>query len=115
MKTRIAINGFWPYRAAMLCAPFMNPAHHIDIVAINDLGSVETQRPRLRLDSVPRQVPQNRSEVDATRIRHEAANSSRFFAERGPGESLPLGRSCIDIVMNDTGIFHAREKGSVHL
>ena len=113
MKTRIAINGFGRIGRNVVRAIYESGRTDIDIVAINDLGPVETNAHLLRWDSVHGKFPKT-VDVDGDMIRIEGGDSFKVFAERDP-KNLPWGDLGIDIVMECTGIFTAREKAAFHL
>jgi len=113
MKTRIAINGFGRIGRNVVRAIYESGRTDIDIVAINDLGPVETNAHLLRWDSVHGKFPKT-VEVDGDTIRIEGGDSFKVFAERDP-KNLPWADLGIDIVMECTGIFTARDKAAFHL
>ena len=112
MKTRIAINGFGRIGRNVVRAIFESGRQDIDIVAINDLGPVETNAHLMRYDSVHGRFPHD-VKVDGDTIR-VGDDSFKVFAERDPA-NLPWGDLGIDIVMECTGIFTARDKAAIHL
>ena len=112
MKTRIAINGFGRIGRNVVRAIFESGRQDIDIVAINDLGPVETNAHLMRYDSVHGRFPHD-VKVDGDTIR-VGDDSFKVFAERDPA-NLPWGDLGIDIVMECTGIFTARDKAALHL
>jgi glyceraldehyde-3-phosphate dehydrogenase, type I len=112
MKTRIAINGFGRIGRNVVRAIFESGRTDIDIVAINDLGPVETNAHLMRYDSVHGRFPQEvRVDGDTISVGDE---SFKVFAERDPSK-LPWGDLGIDIVLECTGIFTSKEKASAHL
>jgi glyceraldehyde 3-phosphate dehydrogenase len=113
MKTRIAINGFGRIGRNVVRAIYESGRTDIDIVAINDLGPVETNAHLLRWDSVHGKFPKT-VEVDGDTIKIEGGDSFKVFAERDP-KNLPWADLGIDIVMECTGIFTARDKAAFHL
>ncbi|MEM5474555.1 type I glyceraldehyde-3-phosphate dehydrogenase [Hoeflea sp. AS60] len=113
MKTKIAINGFGRIGRNVVRAIYESGRTDIDIVAINDLGPVETNAHLLRWDSVHGKFPKT-VEVDGDTIRIEGGDSFKVFAERDP-KNLPWADLGIDIVLECTGIFTAREKAAIHL
>ncbi|WP_412049897.1 MULTISPECIES: type I glyceraldehyde-3-phosphate dehydrogenase [unclassified Hoeflea] len=112
MKTRIAINGFGRIGRNVVRAIFESGRKDIDIVAINDLGPVETNAHLMRYDSVHGRFPHEVT-VDGDKI-SVGSESFKVFAERDPA-NLPWGDLNIDIVMECTGIFTARDKAALHL
>jgi glyceraldehyde 3-phosphate dehydrogenase len=111
-KVRIAINGFGRIGRNVVRAIYESGRTDIDIVAINDLGPVETNAHLMRYDSVHGRFPMDvKVEGDVIRAGKE---SFKVFAERDPA-NLPWGKHDIDIVMECTGIFTAKDKASLHL
>lgn len=111
-KVRIAINGFGRIGRNVVRAIYESGRTDIDIVAINDLGPVETNAHLMRYDSVHGRFPHD-VKVDGDTIR-VGKESFKVFAERDPA-NLPWGKHDIDIVMECTGIFTAKDKASLHL
>ena len=112
MKTRVAINGFGRIGRNVVRAIFESGRTDIDIVAINDLGPVETNAHLMRYDSVHGKFPREVT-VSGDRI-HVGKESFRVLAERDP-KNLPWKDMDIDIVMECTGIFTDKAKASMHL
>ena len=111
-KVKIAINGFGRIGRNVARAIFESGRTDVDIVAINDLGPVETNAHLMRYDSVHGRFPGEISvEGDVIKVGSE---SFKVFAERDP-KALPWGDLDIDIVMECTGIFADKEKASMHL
>ncbi|NKX46357.1 type I glyceraldehyde-3-phosphate dehydrogenase [Roseicyclus persicicus] len=110
MTVKVAINGFGRIGRNVLRAIVENGRTDIEVVAINDLGPVETNAHLLRYDSVhgrfPGTVTTTASTIDVGRGPIEVT------AIRNPAE-LPW--SHVDIVMECTGIFTDRDKAAVHL
>jgi glyceraldehyde 3-phosphate dehydrogenase len=110
MTVKVAINGFGRIGRNVLRAIYESGRTDIEVVAINDLGPVETNAHLLRYDSVhgkfPGTVKVSGDTIDLGR------NDIRVTAERNPAD-LPW--SDVDIAMECTGIFTAREKAAAHL
>ena len=113
MTVKIAINGFGRIGRNVVRAIYESGRKDIDIVAINDLGPVETNAHLMRYDSVHGRFPKAVT-VDGNTIHIEGGDSFKCFAERDP-KNLPWGDLGIDIVMECTGIFTAKDKASMHL
>lgn len=111
-KLRIAINGFGRIGRNVARAIFESGRTDIDIVAINDLGPVETNAHLMRYDSVHGRFPGEIS-VSGDQI-NVGSESFKVLAERNPSD-LPWGELDIDVVMECTGIFTSKEKASLHL
>jgi glyceraldehyde 3-phosphate dehydrogenase len=112
-KVRIAINGFGRIGRNVVRAIYESGRKDIDIVAINDLGPVETNAHLMRYDSVHGRFPHS-VEVVGDTIRIAGGDSFKVLAERDPSK-LPWKELDIDIAMECTGIFTAKEKASMHL
>ncbi|EBV3599786.1 type I glyceraldehyde-3-phosphate dehydrogenase, partial [Salmonella enterica subsp. enterica serovar Virchow] len=80
--------------------------------AVNDLGPVETNAHLLRFDSVHGKFP-HEVKVDGDVI-NVGSDSFKVFAERDPSK-LPWKELDIDIALECTGIFTARDKAAAHL
>jgi glyceraldehyde 3-phosphate dehydrogenase len=113
MTVKVAINGFGRIGRNVVRAIYESGRKDIDVVAINDLGPVETNAHLMRYDSVHGRFPKA-VEVKGDTIHIEGGDSFKVFAERDP-KNLPWGDLDIDIVMECTGIFTAKEKASLHL
>ena len=112
MTLKVAINGFGRIGRLALRSMIEHQRKDIEVVAINDLGPVETNAHLLQFDSVHGRFPsavgtgEGELTIDGKAI--------KVFAERDPKE-LPWGDLGVDIVMECTGIFTAREKAAMHL
>jgi len=110
MTVKVAINGFGRIGRNVLRAVIESGRTDIEVMAINDLGPVETNAHLLQYDSVhgrfPVEVSVGENWIDVGRGR------IRVTAERDPA-ALPWAD--IDIVMECTGIFTSREKAALHL
>ena len=110
MTVKVAINGFGRIGRNVLRAIIESGRTDIEVVAINDLGPVETNAHLLRFDSVhgrfPGTVTTTATTIDAGRGPMEVT------AIKNPAD-LPWAH--VDIVMECTGIFTDREKAKVHL
>lgn len=110
MTVKVAINGFGRIGRNVLRAIVESGRTDIEVVAINDLGPVETNAHLLRFDSVhgrfPHEVKVSGSTIDVGRGPIEVS------AIRNPAE-LPW--QDVDVVMECTGIFTDRDKAAVHL
>jgi glyceraldehyde 3-phosphate dehydrogenase len=112
MAVRVAINGFGRIGRNILRAIHESKRTDIQVVAINDLGPVETNAHLLRYDSVHGRFPGTVT-VDGDSI--DLGNGKiKVTAVRDPS-SLPWKELGIDIAMECTGIFSAKAKASAHL
>ena len=109
MTTRVAINGFGRIGRLVLRALIETGRDDIEVVAINDLGPVESNAHLLRFDSVhgrfPAEVTVSGNSIDVGR------GPIKVSAERDPA-NLPW--EDVDIVLECTGIFKD-DKALVHL
>ena len=112
MAVRVAINGFGRIGRNILRAIHESKRTDIQVVAINDLGPVETNAHLLRYDSVHGRFPGTVT-VDGDSI--DLGNGKiKVTAVRDPS-TLPWKDLGIDIAMECTGIFSAKAKASAHL
>ena len=112
MAVRVAINGFGRIGRNVLRAVVESGRDDLEVVAINDLGPVETNAHLLRYDSVHGRFP-GEVRVDGDSI-DVGRGPIRVTAERDPAK-LPHGELGIDIVMECTGIFTSPDKARAHL
>ncbi|WP_108658861.1 type I glyceraldehyde-3-phosphate dehydrogenase [Acuticoccus kandeliae] len=110
MTVKVAINGFGRIGRNVLRAIVEAGRTDIEVVAINDLGPVETNAHLLRYDSVHGRFP-GKVSVDGDAIVVDG-KSIRVTAERDP-KALPW--KDVDIALECTGIFTARDKAALHL
>lgn len=112
MAVRVAINGFGRIGRLVLRAIAESGRKDIQVVAINDLGSVEANAHLLKWDSVhgpfPGKIKVTKSSFDLGR------GPIKVLAERDPSK-LPWKELGIDIAFECTGIFTSKEKASAHL
>jgi len=112
MPVKVAINGFGRIGRNIVRAIYESGRKDIDVVAVNDLGPVETNAHLMRYDSVHGRFPIE-VKVEGNTI-HAGDESFQVFAERDPSK-LPWKDLGIDIVLECTGIFTSKEKASAHL
>jgi glyceraldehyde 3-phosphate dehydrogenase (phosphorylating) len=112
MAVRVAINGFGRIGRNVLRAIAEAGRKDIEVVGINDLGPVETNAHLLRYDSVHGRFPGTVTvEGDSISLGN---GKIKVSAERDPAK-LPWKSLGVDIALECTGIFTAREKASAHL
>ena len=112
MAVRVAINGFGRIGRNVLRSILEHGRTDIEVVAINDLGPVETNAHLLKYDSVHGTLPMDVS-VDGDMIK-VGGQSFKVTAIRDPKE-LPHGANNVDIAMECTGIFADKAKAAMHL
>ncbi|GHD20052.1 type I glyceraldehyde-3-phosphate dehydrogenase [Tianweitania populi] len=112
MTVKVAINGFGRIGRNILRAIHENGREDIEVVAINDLGPVETNAHLLRFDSIHGKYP-GKIEVDGDAIVVDGKRI-KVTAVKNPAE-LPHKDLGVDIALECTGIFTSKEKASAHL
>ncbi len=112
MSVRVSINGFGRIGRNILRAIIESGRDDIQVVAINDLGPIETNAHLLRYDTVhgrfPAAVKVSGDNIDVGK------GPIKVTSIRDP-KDLPLKELKVDIAMECTGIFASREKASMHL
>jgi glyceraldehyde 3-phosphate dehydrogenase len=112
MALRVSINGFGRIGRLVLRSIVENARRDIEVVAINDLGPIETNAHLLRYDSThgrfPALVSVNGDVLDV------GTGPIKVTAERDPSK-LPHKDLGVDIAFECTGIFTAKDKASAHL
>ncbi len=111
MTVRVGINGFGRIGRNFFRAAKQQGAD-IDFVAVNDLGDQATMAHLLKYDSVLGNLPNDISAVDGG-ISVDG-DVLKVLSERNPSD-LPWGDLGVDVVIESTGIFTARDKAAMHL
>ena len=107
---RVAINGFGRIGRLVFRAALNDP--DIDFVAVNDLTDAATLAHLLRYDSVHGRLPQAvRVDGDSIRCGDDAF---KVLSIRNPKE-LPWKELNVDVVVESTGLFTARDQAAQHL
>ena len=112
MAVRVAINGFGRIGRLVLRSIIEHDRKDIEVVAINDLGPVETNAHLLQYDTVHGKLNEE-VVVDGDMIR-VGDRAFKCTAIRNPAE-LPHGDMGVDIAFECTGIFASKEKAAAHL
>jgi glyceraldehyde 3-phosphate dehydrogenase (phosphorylating) len=112
MTVKVAINGFGRIGRNVLRAVVESGRKDIEVVAVNDLGPVETNAHLLRFDSVHGRFPSEVS-VDGDSLVVDG-QKIKVTAIRNPAE-LPHKQLGVDIALECTGIFTSKEKAKAHL
>ncbi len=113
MTLRVAINGYGRIGRNVLRAHYEgNKKHDIQIVAINDLGPVETNAHLTQYDTAHGKFPGTVT-VDGEFL---VVNGDKIkvFAQRDPA-LIPWGELKVDVVLECTGFFTTKEKASAHI
>lgn len=111
MTVRVGINGFGRIGRNFFRAIAARGAD-IEIVAVNDLGSLKTMAHLLKYDSVLGVLPHTIEAVDGG-ISVDG-KVLKVLTERDP-KALPWGALGVDLVIESTGIFTDRDKAAMHL
>ncbi|MDR2244833.1 MAG: type I glyceraldehyde-3-phosphate dehydrogenase [Burkholderiales bacterium] len=110
---KVAINGYGRIGRNILRALYENDKKApIEIVAINDLGSPETNAHLTRFDTTHGKFP-GKIEVDGE-VMIVNGDRIKVFAQRDPAQ-LPWGELGVDVVLECTGLFTSKEKAGAHL
>ncbi len=110
MAIRIAINGFG--RIGRAFARRSRGREEIEIIAVNDLGSLGNLAYLLKYDSVYGRFPAEVSTKEGALV--IAGNEVKFFSEKDPAQ-LPWKDLAIDVVVESTGFFTDYEKANAHI
>ena len=112
MAVRVAINGFGRIGRLVMRAIIESRRNDLEVVAINDLGSVETNAHLLKYDSVHGTLPADVTvDGDAIDVGH---GPIRVMAEREP-DKLPWKDLGVDVALECTGLFSDRQAAARHL
>jgi glyceraldehyde 3-phosphate dehydrogenase len=112
MALRVAINGFGRIGRLVLRSIFEYGRRDIEVVAINDLGPIETNAHLFRYDSTHGRFP-GRVTVEGDTL-DIGLGPIKCTAIRDPAE-LPHKALGVDIALECTGIFTSRDKAAGHL
>ena len=111
MTVRVGINGFGRIGRNFFRAVKQQGAD-IEIVAVNDLGDLKTMAHLLKYDSVMGRLGSDVAVVDGGIA--IGGVTLRVLAERDPAK-LPWGDLGVDVDIESTGVFTARDKAALHL
>lgn len=109
MAIRVAINGFGRIGRAFARRSY---GRGIEIVAVNDLGSLENLAYLLKYDTVYGRAPFSVSSEGG--VLAIDGKEVKFFSEKDPSQ-LPWKELAIDVVVEATGFFTDYEKASAHI
>ena len=112
MATKIAINGFGRIGRCIARILFDKADHGLELAAINDLTSAETNAHLLQFDSVHRTFRKNVAAKDGAL--YVGDTKVPVFAEKDPTK-LPWKELGVDIVLECTGAFRDQAGGQKHL
>lgn len=112
MAIKVGINGFGRIGRQVYKAIRENYDRDIDVVAVNDIGNIKIMTHLLKYDT---NYGRFHGEVVAREDGFVAnGDEVRVLAERDPAK-LPWSKLGVDIVIESTGLFRAREKAKLHL
>lgn len=109
MAIRVAINGFGRIGRAFAR---LSHGREIEIVAVNDLGSLENFAYLLKYDTVYGRAPFSVDAKDGALFID--GKEVRFLSEKDPTQ-LPWKNLAIDVVVESTGFFTNYEKAKAHI
>ncbi len=109
---KIGINGFGRIGRLILRAILENYKNKIEVVAVNDLGSIETNAHLIKYDSTHGVINE---EITTSKDGFAIGNHKiKVFAERDPAK-IPWGKVGADVVLECTGIFLDRFSAEKHI
>ena len=108
----IGINGFGRIGRLILRAILENYKNKINVVAINDLGSIDTNAHLIKYDSTHGTINE---EIETSTDGFKILNHNiKVFAEKDPS-NIPWGKIGADVVLECTGIFLDKASAQKHL
>ena len=110
MAIRIGINGFG--RIGRMAFRAMLGKKEVEVVAVNDITDAKTLAHLLKHDSVHGSL-KHQVKAEGNQIMLDG-HAFRVIAERDPAK-LPWKELKVDVVIESTGLFTAREKAALHL
>ena len=112
MAINVAINGFGRIGRLVLRGIIESGRKDINVVAINDLGSIEANAHMLQYDSIHGTLP---VKVKATKTGINVGGKGiKVLSERDPA-SLPWEKLGVDVALECTGLFTTQETAGKHL
>ena len=109
---KIGINGFGRIGRLILRALLENYKDKIQVVAINDLGSIETNAHLIKYDSTHGTL---NHDVKTSKDGFEISNQKiKVFSEKDPGK-IPWGKVNADVVLECTGRFLDKPSAQNHI
>ena len=110
MAIRIGINGFG--RIGRMAFRAMLDKKEVEVVAVNDITDAKTLAHLLKHDSVHGSL-KHQVKAEGNQIMLDS-HAFRVLAERDPAK-LPWKDLKVDVVIESTGLFTARDKAALHL
>ena len=112
MKYKIAINGFGRIGRLTFRSLIERNSEYLEVVAVNDLGSLESNLHLLKFDSVHGQFKES---INLNQNHIEVRNNKIKFLKEADPSNLNWGDLGVDLVIECTGIFTKREDAEKHL
>ena len=112
MSIKVGINGFGRIGRNAFRASLLNPALDIEFVAINDLTNPETLAHLLQYDSVHGILTDQIAAKEDSLVVN--GHEMKVLGERDPA-NLKWGELGVDVVIESTGFFTAREDAEKHI
>ncbi len=109
---KVAINGFGRIGKLVFRAFLEKKIKNIDIVAINELGNLESSRHLLQYDSIHGKLP---IKISKTKNGLKYNNKNIIFCSEGDPNKLPWKKMNIDVVLECSGVFTSKEKAQAHI
>ena len=109
---RVAINGFGRIGKLVFRAFLERNIKNIEIVAINELGSLDSSHHLLQYDSTHGKLPLNITKTNSG-LKYNNRNII-FYSEKDPS-NLPWSKLKIDVVLECSGVFASKEKSQAHI
>ena len=109
---KVAINGFGRIGKLVFRAFLERKIKGVDIVAINELGSLESSFHLLKFDSTHGRLNHHIS-LGKNSIKYSKKNI-QFYSENNP-KKLPWKKIGVDIVLECSGVFTSKEKSQAHI
>ena len=109
---RVAINGFGRIGKLVFRAFLEQNIKGVDIIAINELGSLDSSHHLLQFDSSHGKLP-----LKITKNKHGLEYKNKkiiFYSEKEP-KNLPWKKLKIDVVLECSGVFASKEKSQEHI
>ena len=109
---KVAINGFGRIGKLVFRAFLEKNLKNVQIVAINELGSLDTSLHLMQYDSIHGKLP-----IEIQKVKEGLKYKNKiikFFSEKDP-TNLPWKKLKVDIVLECSGVFASKEKASGHL
>ena len=109
---KVAINGFGRIGKLVFRAFLEKKLKGSKIVAINELGSLDSSFHLMKFDSIHGRLP-----VEIKKTKNDLKyknNTIKFFSERDP-QNLPWKKLKVDVVLECSGVFASKEKANLHI